>query len=193
MATEGNPLDIARLVAEHHEAVYRYAYRLSGSQPDAEDLTQQVFLIACGKGGQLRQADSVRSWLFTILRNCFLKSRAKPTPTPVGALELSLENLPEPEHPPPAIDSEQLQQALDRLSAQDRVILGMFYFENLSYREIAEQLKIPMGTVMSRLARAKARLRGQLFPQLVQQSTPPKTDQTGRQSPVPEKKLPVWP
>ncbi|HPP52761.1 MAG TPA: RNA polymerase sigma factor, partial [Thermoguttaceae bacterium] len=169
MAAEGNPLDIARLVAEHHEAVYRYAYRLSGTETDAEDLTQQVFLIACQKGGQLRQADSVRSWLFAILRNCFLKSRSKLVPTPAGTLEIPLENIPQQESPPPAIDPEQLQYALDRLSPQDRMILGMFYFENLSYREIAESLQIPIGTVMSRLARAKARLRGQLFPHWAQQ------------------------
>jgi RNA polymerase sigma-70 factor (ECF subfamily) len=192
MAAEGNPLDIARLVAEHHEAVYRYAYRLSGSQTDAEDLTQEVFLIACRKGDQLRQAESVRSWLFTILRNCFLKSRAKPVPTPVGGLELSLETIPEPENPPPSIDPEHLQQALGRLSPQDRVILGMFYFENLSYREIAERLEIPIGTVMSRLARAKGRLRGLLFPLLARESTgPAETAPIARQPPGPEKKLPV--
>lgn len=178
MATEGKPLDIARLVAEHHQALYRYAYRLSGSEADAEDLTQQVFFIVCRKGGQLRQAESVRSWLFAILRNCFLKSRAKTMPTPVGILELSLENIPEPELPPPAIDPDQLQQALNRLPPQDRVILGMFYFENLSYREIAEQLEIPMGTVMSRLARAKARLRAQLFPKWAPQLEGLRTEPT---------------
>jgi len=192
MAAEANALDIARLVAEHHEAVYRYAYRLTGSPTDAEDLTQQVFLIACQKGGQLRQADSVRSWLFTILRNCFLKSRAKPVPTPAGALELPLEAIPEPEHPSPCIDPERLQQAFDRLSPQDRVILGMFYFENLSYREIAERLEIPIGTVMSRLARAKARLRGLLFPLLAQPASgPAETEPSVRHPPGPEKKLPV--
>ncbi len=197
MATEGNSLDIARLVAEHYEAVYRYGYRLSGSQTEAEDLTQQVFLIACLKGEQLRQAEAVRSWLFTILRNCFLKSRAKLVPTPVGTLEVSLENLPEPESPPPAIDPDQLQQALDRLSPQDRVILGMFYFENLSYREIAERLEIPMGTVMSRLSRAKARLRGQLFPHWGEQSLAARKTVSSPGEAIepnlPEKKLPVPP
>jgi len=193
MAAEGNPLDIARLVAEHHEAVYRYAYRLSGSQTDAEDLTQQVFLIACRKGGQLRQADSVRSWLFTILRNCFLKSRGKASPTPAGVLEISLDHIPQQESPPPVIDSEQLQHALDRLSPQDRVILGMFYFENLSYREIAEGLQIPMGTVMSRLARAKARLRAQLLPHLAQQIGFSNGDHFTPKPTAAEKKLPAVP
>lgn len=193
MATEGNPIDIARLVAEHHQAVYRYAYRLSGSQADAEDLTQQVFLIACRKGGQLRQADSVRPWLFTILRNCFLKSRRKRFPIPAGFLELSLENIPQPENVPPRIDPAELQQALDGLPPRDRVILGMFYFENLTYREIAEALDIPLGTVMSRLARAKARLRARLFPNISEAVVPSQTQKTQKgQTPI-EEPIPVVP
>ena len=72
MADDRTSMDIAQLVAEHHQAVYAYAFRLSGSVPDAEDLTQQVFLAAQRKLGQLRNLESVRSWLFAILRNCFL-------------------------------------------------------------------------------------------------------------------------
>ena len=67
--------DVATLVAEHHQAVYRYAYRLTGSVHDAEDLTQEVFLAAQRKMGQLRNIDAAKSWLFAILRNCFLKDR----------------------------------------------------------------------------------------------------------------------
>jgi len=73
MADDGAPMDIIQLVAEHHQAVYRYAYRLAGSSADAEDLTQQVFLIAQRKLEQLRKAESVQSWLFTILRRRFVK------------------------------------------------------------------------------------------------------------------------
>ena len=67
--------DIARLVAENYQAVYRYAYRLSGSATEAEDLTQQVYLIASRNLGQLRSLDSAKNWLFTILRNYFLRER----------------------------------------------------------------------------------------------------------------------
>ena len=63
MADECGRMDIARLVAEHHAAVYRYAYRLSGSVPDGEDLTQEVFLTAQQKLGQLRDPARARSWL----------------------------------------------------------------------------------------------------------------------------------
>ena len=60
-------MNVAQLVQEYHGGVYRYAYRLTGSVADAEDLTQQVFLIAQQKLGQLRSPESARSWLFAIL------------------------------------------------------------------------------------------------------------------------------
>src|SRR5690606_34165254 len=69
----GTGLALAQLVAEHHQSLYRYAYRLSGSAADAEDLVQQVFLVAHQKLDQIRDAQSVRAWLFTVLRNCYLK------------------------------------------------------------------------------------------------------------------------
>lgn len=163
MAPEGPPTDVAQLVAEHHAVVYRYAFRLTGSAADAEDLTQQAFLIAHQKGWQVREAESVRNWLFAVLRNCFLKANQKRRPVPAANLQLNLDSIPEdpPEHE--EIDPQQLQAALDGLPPRYRLVLAMFYFEGLAYREIAEQLKLPIGTVMSRLARAKSHLRASLF------------------------------
>jgi len=158
------PLDIVRLVGDHHQAVYRYAYRLAGSGPDAEDLTQQVFLKAQQRLGQVRSSESVRSWLFTILRNCFLKSCQKRRPVPACKLSLNVETIPERIPDELVIDREQLQAALEELPPRYRVVLTMFYYENCSYREIAERLEVPIGTVMSRLARAKGHLRSRLFP-----------------------------
>jgi RNA polymerase sigma-70 factor (ECF subfamily) len=66
----------------------------------------------------------------------------------------------------PAIDNEQLQRALDELPELFRTPVILFYFEEFSYRDIAEQMDLPIGTVMSRLARAKATLRQKLFPEL---------------------------
>jgi RNA polymerase sigma-70 factor (ECF subfamily) len=150
---------MADLVASHHAPLYRYAYRLCGSAPDAEDLTQQVFLIAQQKIGQVREASCVRSWLFTVLRNCYLKSRARRLALPIA--EFDVGTLPES---PPAepIDSEELQQAIDSLPDDFRLVVLLFYFEHRSYREIADLLDLPLGTVMSRLARAKAHLRRRL-------------------------------
>lgn len=153
------PLAVAQLVADYHAALYRYAYRLSGSAADAEDLTQQVFLIAQQKLDQVREAGCVRGWLFTVLRNCYLKSRRKTIGLPLAELDVSA--LPA-EPPAEAIDSEALQNALASLSDEFRMVVLMFYFEYRSYREIAEQLEIPVGTVMSRLARAKQYLRERL-------------------------------
>jgi RNA polymerase sigma-70 factor (ECF subfamily) len=154
--------EVVRWVADHHRAVYSYAFRLTGSVPDAEDLTQQTFLIAHRKTKQVRHKDKVRGWLFTVLRSCFLKLRRKKTPIPAGTLEYDIEaedRLPIDSE----IDGERLQAALNELADEFRIVLAMFYFEECSYKEIAEQLGVPIGTVMSRLARAKSHLRKRLL------------------------------
>jgi len=165
MAMERAQMDIARLVAEHHQPVFRYAYRLTGSVPEAEDLTQEVFLTAQKRISQLRQPEKVQAWLFRILRNCFLKSRQRRARRPLALTDLALDANLLPAQTPAAdqIDRRELQEALNQLPDQARVILTMFYFENLSYREIAEELEVPIGTVMSRLSRAKGHLRRRLL------------------------------
>lgn len=163
MAEDTPRVDLSQLVADHHASLYRYAFRLTGSVADAEDLTQQTFLIAHKRLDQLRSADSVRSWLFTVLRNAFLKSCQKRVPLVAGQLELSLESIPDDASETPLVDSDELQAALDALPPEFKVVVLMFYFEHRSYREIAEQLSLPTGTVMSRLSRAKSHLRDRLF------------------------------
>ncbi len=162
MAEGAAPLNVGTLVADHHAALYRYAFRLAGSAADAEDLTQQAFLIAHQKLSQVRNADCVRGWLFTVLRNCYLKNRRRRLPVPAANLELDVNSIPA-EAVDREIDSERLQAAIDTLDEDFKVTLLLFYFEHRTYREIAEVLAIPVGTVMSRLARAKARLRQQLL------------------------------
>lgn len=159
MADRAAPSAMARLVADHHQELYRYAYRLSGSATDAEDLTQQAFLIAQQKLGQVRQSDSVRSWLFTVLRNCYLKARGKRIALPLADVDCSAIPQHVPEQP---VDTQELQEAIDALADEFKIVVLMFYFEHRSYREIAQQLEIPPGTVMSRLARAKQHLRRRL-------------------------------
>ena len=163
MAAEVAGMDIAQLVAEHHAAVYRYAYRLAGSVPDAEDLCQQVFLVAQQKLRQLRDESSARSWLFAILRNRFLKTVQEQRLTAAGNAEIDINDIPTEIPSDEQIDREQFQDALKELSPEHRVVLAMFYFEECSYREIGEKLGLPIGTVMSRLARAKAYLRWRLL------------------------------
>jgi len=157
------PPDIARLVADHHRVLYRYAYRLTGSIPDAEDLTQQTFLVTQQKVGQLRDATKVRSWLFSVLRSCFLKSRRKKSPLPLASLEADVQAPDELLPHTDEIDRERIQAAINELPDDFRLVLVMFYFQECSYKEIAEELDTPMGTVMSRLSRAKGHLRRRLL------------------------------
>ena len=170
-------VDVARLVEEHHQAVFAYAYRLCGRVVDAEDLTQQAFLVAQQRLGQLREPGRARSWLFSIARNTFFKGRQKRIPEPAANLSLDIDSFPaEPAHEL-EIDPRQLQEAIDELGEGFRVVLVMFYFEDCSYREIAEELDLPIGTVMSRLARAKRQLRSKLFEP--KQPEPPRRQPTG--------------
>ncbi len=172
-------LDLGQLIREHHADVYRYAFRLAGKQNDAEDLTQQTFLIAQQKLHQLRDPAKARSWLFTVVRNCYLKQRRRPAPEPAANLEIEVDRIPDGSIPPAGaeaewIDRQWLQAALDQLSDEHRVVLVMFYFEELSYKEISDRLALAPGTVMSRLARAKGRLRALLEAQTQGESCPPR-------------------
>jgi RNA polymerase sigma-70 factor (ECF subfamily) len=155
------------LVRDHHEAVFRYAMRLTGQVADAEDLAQQAFLAAQVHLGQLRQPDRAGSWLLSIVRNCYLKNHHRRIPMPAGNLSLDVNTI--VDRQPPGhqdhdeIDRERLQLALDELPSEFKVVVAMFYFEQCSYKEIAAQLELPIGTVMSRLSRAKCHLRSRLL------------------------------
>jgi RNA polymerase sigma-70 factor (ECF subfamily) len=164
MGMPGSPLTVQRLVDEHYVALYRYAYRLTGSSADAEDLTQDTFCKAQLALEQLRDPERAKPWLFSILRNAYLhriradKHQCCVSLNGVGDVEEALpESLPD-------IDPDQLQQALNELPEVYRTPIILFYFEEFGYRDIAEQMDLPIGTVMSRLARAKAFLRSRLLP-----------------------------
>jgi RNA polymerase sigma-70 factor (ECF subfamily) len=150
--------DMPALVRAHHAVVYRYAARLCGCPVEAEDLTQQTFLIAQERLRQLRAAERARSWLLAIVRNLFLKGRRGPRLASVADMDIDMAAAASAASAE-AIDGEALHVALRQLPDEFRVVLLMFYFEELSYRQIAEQLDVPLGTVMSRLSRAKCHLR----------------------------------
>src|SRR4051794_21227218 len=163
MGRPGSPHTVQRLVDEHYAALYRYAYRLSGSSADAEDLTQEAFCKAQFNFAQLRDPSRAKPWLFSILRNLYLHSVRAGRQHPCVPLDVAgdvAEPLP---GPLPDIDPEQLQQALNELPEAFRTPIILYYFEDFGYREIAEQMDLPLGTVMSRLARAKAHLRSRLL------------------------------
>src|SRR5271156_4611281 len=155
---------IQELVQRHYEPLYRYAFRLSGSAADAEHLTQEAFCQAQSKFSQLRDFGSAKAWLFSILRNSYLHRVRDARRQLVVPLDC-VGDLPErPPEPLPEIDPERLQHVLNELPEEFRTPLILFYFEDFSYRDIADQMNVPLGTIMSRLARAKAFLRERLEP-----------------------------
>lgn len=157
-------MTITELVSQHYDAVYRLAFRLAGTAHDAEDIAQQAFLDAQRKLDTLRDPSSAKAWLCMIARNLFRRKLRD-----AGPVHATLEAVPEPtcEASPEPLDTNSLQQALQQLLPEYRTVLVLFYFQNLSYQQIAEELEVPIGTVMSRLSRGKQHLRQRLKGELV--------------------------
>ena len=179
MKTPGNQRSLQALVDAHYVSLYRYAYRLSGTSAEAEDLTQDTFCQAQMKYHQLRDPDKARSWLFSIMRNNYLHRLRSSKQESTVSLDW-MEELPEQSNESLAeIDSDQLQKALNQLPEVYRTPIILYYFEEFSYRDIAEQMDLPIGTVMSRLARARGYLRTHLAPHL---SNPLTESHSGRRA-----------
>ena len=164
MARPGGPRSVQLLVEDHYESLYRYAYRLAGSADAAGDLTQETFCKAQTQLGQLRDPNRAKAWLFSILRNAYLHQVRANRNHRLVSLDHAAEVAQAAPDPFPEVEPEMLQAALNALSEGFRTPLILFYFEEFSYRDIAEQMDLPIGTVMSRLARAKAFLRDRLLP-----------------------------
>jgi RNA polymerase sigma-70 factor (ECF subfamily) len=163
MGLPGSQRNVQQLVDDHYTCLYRYAYRLAGSAADAEDLTQETFCKAQRQLGQLREPARAKAWLFSILRNAYLHRARAQRQHPQVSLD-SVGDLAEPPlEPLPDVEPERLQQTLNELPEVFRTPVILYYFEDFSYRDIAEQMNLPLGTVMSRLARAKAHLRSRIL------------------------------
>ncbi|MBA3961318.1 MAG: RNA polymerase sigma factor [Chthoniobacterales bacterium] len=140
--------------------LYRFALSLSRRESDAADLTQQTFFLWASKGHQLRDASKVKTWLFTSLYREFLgrkrqqdryvDSENNPEAISAQVVPASVVN---------QLDGEIVHRALLDLEETYRAPLTLFYLQQHSYKEIAETLAIPIGTVMSRISRGKAQLR----------------------------------
>ncbi len=171
-----------KLALEHLDAVYRMAFQLTRNSDSASDLVQDVFVRALKPAAVARFEDrtdeagagGIRSWLFTICHNVFYSQsrRAVRAPAAVGDFfdEQSTELL--PDEPPPAWDlasfdweqvDSRLKDAIDGLRADYREVLLLWGVEGLKYREIAEIVGVPIGTVMSRLHRARKVLADQIM------------------------------
>ena len=156
--------EFRQLVDAYYAPLHRFALSLAKNSSDACDLTQETFFIWARKGSQLRDASKAKSWLFTTLYREFLRGRRRADQV------TALEDLPPGEADPAApdvdivtgMDAGLTVEALREVDEVYRTPLTLFYLQELSYKEIAESLEVPIGTVMSRLSRGKAQLRAAL-------------------------------
>ena len=147
------------IVEQNYEQLYRFALSLTRTAADATELTQQTFHVWATKGHQLRDRSKVKTWLFTTLHRQFLESRRRLTRFPHHELEAVSNELPAIS-PKTALrlDSAQVVRALARVDEVYQAPVALFYLEDCSYKEIAEMLDVPMGTVKSRISRGIAQL-----------------------------------
>ena len=151
--------DFEQIVSQHYEPLYRFAFSLTGTEADACDLTQQTFYIWATKVHQLRDRTKVKSWLFTILHREFLNIRKRAVRFPHFELSDAIEDLPtiSPEVVS-TLDSARVLEFLGEIQEPYRAALTLFYLEDYSYKEIADILEVPIGTVRSRISRGIAQL-----------------------------------
>jgi RNA polymerase sigma-70 factor, ECF subfamily len=155
------------------DQLYNFAHWLTQNREEAEDLVQETYAKALKGFSSFQLGTNFRAWMYRILRNTFLTSRTglKATMTvPLDTEEDGPELAVESDTPETILvgrsDRELLQKAIDELPVYFREILLLCEVEEMSYQEIAETLSIPMGTVMSRLSRARKTLRDRLRPQV---------------------------
>ena len=154
---------LEQVIRDHYRGLYTYALSLSRKPADAADLTQQTAVIFATKWTGIRDLTQVKSWLYTTLHREFLKSRRRQSRI------VSMDDQPPDEQPVSAATQERshdgsaAMRALHSLEEPHRSVLALHYLDDLSYREIAEALEVPIGTVMSRLSRAKDAIRRLLF------------------------------
>ena len=152
-----------RLVLVHLDSAYNLARHLVRDADDAEDAVQEAFVRALRYFGSFR-GDSGRAWLLSITRNaCWNVLEKRRESLAATEFDETL-HTPEPEHPAPEADLARsiaaglVRRSLDALPLVFREAIVLRELEGLSYREIAEVTGVPAGTVMSRLARARAQL-----------------------------------
>ena len=140
----------------------RYALALTGSRAQADDLVQDTLERALGRFHLWRRGSNLRAWLFTVMHNVHANHMRKHQQEQKAALEedeLQLSTKPTQDD---RIEIRQLQTALKKLPTEQREVLLLVGLEEMSYREASKVLAIPVGTVMSRLARGRERLRALL-------------------------------
>ncbi len=151
------------LVDEHYEALYRFAYSLAKNPDRASDLVQQTFCIWAQKNHQLKDRSKAKTWLFTTLYREQLSYARRNTKFPeqdIADMEYQLTE--EERDNSRVLDGQRAIALLNSLDETYRAPLSLFFLQQNSYKEIASILDIPIGTVMSRIARGKKQLRDKM-------------------------------
>jgi RNA polymerase sigma-70 factor, ECF subfamily len=154
------------LAMPHFDRLYNFACWLTQDRQEAEDLVQETYVKALKGFSSFQQGTNFRAWIYKILRNTFLTSRTGLKMAATVEIDAESENdvLPAVKETPESIllqrsDGQLVQQALEQLPVAYREVILLCEVEEMSYQEISATLSIPMGTVMSRLSRARRALR----------------------------------
>lgn len=153
-------LNLEAVVGRFYASLYRFALSLTRNEVEAGDLTQQTFFILAQRSYQIRDSSKVKCWLFTTLRREFLRTLRVQSSHPHVEFRQEI-------HDGPSMSADALRtldakivlDALTQIEPTYRTAVELFYLSEMSYREIAEALEIPIGTVMSRLSRGKDQLK----------------------------------
>lgn len=163
------------LVKKYEKQVYNFAYRLTGNYDDANDVAQDAFLRVFNAIGSFRGDASFSTWLFRITTNVFLDERKRARAHPHSSLDEYMEldessvarQIEDPSPTPDALMEEReraqvLQQTINSLPEYQRAMVTLYHSQQKSYEEIAEIMELPIGTVKSRLNRARLSMKEKL-------------------------------
>jgi len=152
--------EFERVAMPHTRSLLRFALRLTHNASSAEDLVQETLLLAWRGFRQFETGSNARAWLFRILINAFhAQNRKARSSLPALVLTPEIRVVSDS-----SLELLEVEQALDRLGADQRTVLLLAVVEGFTCREIADILTVPMGTVMSRLGRAREAMRELLSP-----------------------------
>lgn len=176
-AQKGDRSAVDTLIRKHERRAYQYAYRLTSQPEEAADVVADAFVRVYSALQNFKGQSAFTTWLYRILTNCFLDIRKKEKARHATSLETTLqsgegevERQIEDEDPDPHDLLERgereraVSKAVELLPDYQRAMIVMYHSENMSYEEIAEALDLPIGTVKSRLNRARLSLRQLLVP-----------------------------
>jgi RNA polymerase sigma-70 factor (ECF subfamily) len=166
-ATSMTGVDLPSLLVDMLPRLWAFALRISGNRHDAEDLVQRACVRALERAHQLQQDTSPLSWVFSIMHSIWineLRARKVRSRNGVEWDDQLLETVPDPSgaNPETEVLHRQVLRAIERLPEAQRAVILLVAIEGLSYKEAADVLAVPIGTVMSRLSRARQAL-GALF------------------------------